>query len=383
MSSVAVRQNVWTGVTQRRHSSTPPGTSDVSETRAARAGRVLVQHRSGPRQQGPRRLVPRHEQRQEEHEQFLLAERAPTDFAAHEERDQILPRAVAGFDWMCATREIRRARRAPPWSRRGGGRATRWPRSGPAAKVLPVRLVDPQQLRDHGQREGCRQLGDEIDLVPRIDGVEQRRGTGADGVGEARHGPRREPSVDQPTEGGVLGRVHVQDRATLHRRPARTERVIDQRTVSGAEVTRVTAQVPDVLVAADGPESRRALVHRILGTELGPARRSSRPGGRRRRHAVDPAPLVLEHGPSDRAAPSALPSTKTRGSAAAHLQPSSAEADSRRASRMSPIGFTRSAWCAGDALVAVVDGQGPDQREDLVPGEIADLVPAAPLVALQ
>ena len=36
MASVAVRQNAWTGVTQRRHSSTPPGTSDVSETRAAR-----------------------------------------------------------------------------------------------------------------------------------------------------------------------------------------------------------------------------------------------------------------------------------------------------------------------------------------------------------
>ena len=38
---------------------------------------------------------------------------------------------------------------------------------------------------------------------------------------------------------------------------------------------------------------------------------------------------------------------------------------------------------AGDALVAVVDGQRAHQREDLVPGEVLHLVPGPALVALQ
>ena len=41
------------------------------------------------------------------------------------------------------------------------------------------------------------------------------------------------------------------------------------------------------------------------------------------------------------------------------------------ARRMSPIGLSAAARVAGDALVAVVDGQGPHQGEDLVPVEVA------------
>ena len=49
--------------------------------------------------------------------------------------------------------------------------------------------------------------------------------------------------------------------------PAGPEGVVDQRPSSRAEVLRVAAEVPDVLVAGDGPESRAALVHRILGAQ--------------------------------------------------------------------------------------------------------------------
>ena len=46
--------------------------------------------------------------------------------------------------------------------------------------------------------------------------------------------------------------------------PLARMRVVDQRTAAGAEAGRVAAQVPDVLVAGDGPEARRALVHGVL-----------------------------------------------------------------------------------------------------------------------
>ena len=52
-----------------------------------------------------------------------------------------------------------------------------------------------------------------------------------------------------------------------HRRLARPHRVVDQRAPSRAEVTRVAAEVPDVLVAADRPEAGCALVHGILGPQ--------------------------------------------------------------------------------------------------------------------
>ena len=65
----------------------------------------------------------------------------------------------------------------------------------------------------------------------------------------------------------MLGRVHVEDRTCQHRLAVLADRIVDQCAPSGAEATRVAAEVPDVLVAADGPEARRTLVHRILGTQ--------------------------------------------------------------------------------------------------------------------
>ena len=171
-------------------------------------------------------------------------------------------------------------------------------RIGPPAEVIPVRLVDPEELRDHGQRKGGRQLGHEIDLLPGLDGVEQCRGAGADRLGKAGQSPRCEPSVDQPAKGGVLGRVHVQDGATLHRSLARAERVIDQRATPRAEVTGVTAQIPDVLVATDGPEAWRTLVHGVLGAQLRQHVEVVVPNEEGGVTGVDLAPLILGHSAS-------------------------------------------------------------------------------------
>ena len=191
---------------------------------------VLVQDHGRPRQQGPGGLVSRHQEGQEEHEQFLLAQRASPDLAPHQQRDQVLPRAIAlGPDVLDdeagQLTECRHGLVGRQVGRLDGG-------VGPAAKILPVRLVDPEELRDHDEREGRRQLGDEIDLGPGLGGIEQRRRCLADRLGQARHGTGREPSVDQPAEGGVLGRIHVEDRTGGHRRRAPPHRVVDQGALS-------------------------------------------------------------------------------------------------------------------------------------------------------
>ena len=178
--------------------------------------RVLVQDEGAPRQQGPRRLVARHQQRQEEHEQLLLAQRAPSDLAAHEERDEIVPRSfalgpdvlddesgelaesrhgLAGGQVGRLDRRVGPARETPPGPTR---RSREAPRSRSGGTVPPAR-------RRNRSRPGDRTSSSSAD------------GAQADRLGKARHGPRCEASVDQPTEGGVLGRIHVEDGTALHR----------------------------------------------------------------------------------------------------------------------------------------------------------------------
>ena len=73
--------------------------------------------------------------------------------------------------------------------------------------------------------------------------------------------------LTSPRNAAVLGRIHVEDRPGQHRRPAGADGVVDQRTPSRAEAERVSAEIPDVLVAGDRPETRSAPVHRILGPQ--------------------------------------------------------------------------------------------------------------------
>ena len=329
-------QNAWTGVTQRRHSSTPPGTSDVSETRAARWSGCSCSTAAVPDSKVRVVSFPATSSvRRNMNSSSLLSGHPATSLPTRSETRSSPGRSR--FDRMCATINPESSPSAAMVS--SGGRsgdsmaASDQPRKSsrsdssiPSNSTITVSGKGAASSATKSISSRGSTASSSVEALARMESVRPAM---------AEH----EPSVDQPTEGGVLGRVHVQDRATLHRRPARTERVIDQRTASGAEVTRVTAQVPDVLVAADGPESRRALVHRILGTELGQHVVVVVPeeeGGVTR---VDLAPLVLEHGPSVLCRAERAEYENARS--AAHLQPSSAEADSRRASRMSPIGFSR------------------------------------------
>ena len=262
---------------------------------------MLVQDDGRTRQQGPGGLVSRHQQRQEKHEQLLLAERASPDLAADEQGDQILARSGPLGPDVLDDESRQLTERGHGLVGRQVGRFDGGVR--PTAKVLPIRLVDPEELRDHDERERRGESGDEVDLVPGLGGIEQRRRGLADRLGQARQGPGRETSVDQPAEGGVLRRIHVQDRAGRHTVLAAPHRVIDERTLPRAEVTGVAAEIPDVLVAADRPETRCALVDGILVPQLRQhvvvvVPEEERPVPRVDSPQADLAPLVPGHAPS-------------------------------------------------------------------------------------
>ena len=65
----------------------------------------------------------------------------------------------------------------------------------------------------------------------------------------------------------MFGGVHVQDGTGAEPVVRRADRIIDQCPPARAEVARITAETPDVLVAGDGPQTGRVLVHRRLGPQ--------------------------------------------------------------------------------------------------------------------
>ena len=152
-------------------------------------------------------------------------------------------------------------------------------RVGPSAEVGPVGLVDPQQLGDHRQREGRGQLGHEVDLTRGRRRRPAARGRLADGrlqPGRARGVKRRLTRLRKAAcSGGSMCRI---EGAPSGRRSP--QRVVDEGAPPGAEMGRIAAQVPDVLVPADHPEPRGAHVDGDPRPAAGPAPRSSRPGRR-------------------------------------------------------------------------------------------------------
>ena len=159
-------------------------------------------------------------------------------------------------------------------------------RVGPAPEVLPVRLVDPEQLGDHHERERRGQLGHEVDLARALDRVEQARGAlvridsarpaSARGVKRRFTSPRK-----AACSGGSMCRIERADIGA----PAARMGSLTSAPAARAEVLRVAAEVPDVLVAGDRPEPRPALVHRVLGAQPRQHLVVVRRGRRRRRPA--------------------------------------------------------------------------------------------------
>ena len=215
MSSVAVRQNAWTGVTQRRHSSTPPGTSDASEARAARWFGCSCRTTADPDSRVRVVSFPATSSvRRNMNSSSLLSGHPPTSLPTRSETRSSPGRSR--FDRMCSTMN---------------------PESSPSAAMVSSggRSGDSIAASDHPRKSSRSDSSIPSSSAITVSGkgaassatksISSRGSTASSSVealvrmelGEARHGPRREPSVDQPTEGGVLGRVHVQDGTTLHR----------------------------------------------------------------------------------------------------------------------------------------------------------------------
>ena len=268
-------------MTQRRHSSTAPGTRPASARQQGALIGVLVEHEGGAREQGARRLVPRHQQREEEHEQLLLAERAAVDLAADQERDEVVT-GMARLPRMCSTMKPESSPSdaiVSSGGRSGDSIAASDQRRKSARSVSAMPSSSAMTIRGKGAASSATKSISPVASTPssRLDGRL------ADGLAQSGERPRREAPVDQAAEGGVLGRIHVQDGARRHTLPGwcRAQGIVDQRAPARAEGRRVAAQVADVGVARDHPEARCHGVDRVTLGASGPAPRSSRGGGRR------------------------------------------------------------------------------------------------------
>jgi len=96
----------------------------------------------------------------------------------------------------------------------GGGRLDE--RRGPFAELRPVLAGNAEQLRDDDDREGVREVVDEVHLAARDGVLKQVGGNGLEAVGPAGERPRAEPLFDDAAESPVSLPVGQQHR--LHHR---------------------------------------------------------------------------------------------------------------------------------------------------------------------
>ena len=167
----------------------PPGHQATRPPRARRAGPGARAAPGRTRQQGAGRLVPGHQEGEEEHEQLLLAERASPDLAPDQQRDQVLPRAIAlGPDVL--DDESGELHRAPPWSRRAGRSGDSIAASDQPRKSSRSDSSIPSSSAITIKRERGRQLGHEVDLGrgPRRRRAASRRSCGSTRPGRTGRG---------------------------------------------------------------------------------------------------------------------------------------------------------------------------------------------------
>ena len=159
-------------------------------------------------------------------------------------------------------------RRAP--SRRAAGRATRWrrrtsagsspgrPASMPSSSAITRQGETVRPARTRSRSPPCVSTASRrADALARMESARPDRARG-----EKRRFTSRRKSA---CSGGSMCRIDGVDM----RLPAGPQRVVDQRAAARAEALRVAAEVADVLVAGQRPESRPALVHGVLRAQAG------------------------------------------------------------------------------------------------------------------
>ncbi len=123
----------------------------------------------------------------------------------------------------------------------------------PVLQRGPVLRGDPQDQRDHVDRELSGELGDDVERRPPHDGIEVLDDDAADVVFEREDGPRREHPADELAHAVVLGRIHADQAGPVH--VVRVEEIPEPHAMEAAVGPEVPQRLEHVVVAREGVET--------------------------------------------------------------------------------------------------------------------------------
>ena len=262
-------------MTQRRHSSTAAGDQRWVCGDRGPLVRVLVEHQRGAGQERARRLVPRHEQGQKEHEEFLFRQRAaPTSLdTSNETRSSSGLGALAPDVLDDESRQLPQRRCRLAGGRSGDSMAasdqsrkfSRSASSIPRSSAITVRGTAPP-VRRRNRSPLC------------LGCLEQRSTRSVGSTLPRPRAPGARTAGYEPAEVGMVGRVHVEDRRGRHRRTGGAHRIVDQCAPPGAEMLGIAARGHGCLRSGSSPRTPGRPVDRVLPPQTGQHLVIVRPG---------------------------------------------------------------------------------------------------------
>ena len=125
----------------------------------------------------------------------------------------------------------------------------------PPEELVAVLLRDPHQVGDDDERQLCRAQGDEVTLASGEGFVDDALARLLHCAHEGCCGARGEPAVDEGTQPGVFGRVHVEHHQPLGLQHALVGFAEQRQSFTGGEHLGVAGDRDDVGVPGHGPEA--------------------------------------------------------------------------------------------------------------------------------
>ena len=202
-----------------------------------------------------RGLVARHVEQHHERQELLEAQPVARLFGHQERRQHVVAEVGSpGFDDLGQVGDELGDRRIAGVERleRRGGLERGGEGLAPVADLGRAVLRQVEQVGDHLERHGERQLVDELQLAPLGRPIEHGIDLGLDAAAQCVDRRRGERLADEPPQAGVVGRVEVEDRLGAVLAPLAS--AFEDRIVAGR---RVGVDVAAEIVAAQACATRR------------------------------------------------------------------------------------------------------------------------------
>ena len=158
------------------------------------------------------RLVARDDEEEAEPQQLRVGERLALLLGRDQHTQEVVAGLIPAFgdEAVEVAVEGRRSREAGRGDLVGVGFAVE-ERVGRVAQRVLLDIGNAEHLADHGHRQQCREVADEVDLAGAREGRDQRARARPDRFLESRHARRRERATDQRAQLRVAGWIHLDD----------------------------------------------------------------------------------------------------------------------------------------------------------------------------